>query len=146
MPSAPRGVGCWPGVGQKIQLCHLHGQPSADVWFQPTRIQTLHHLARIPPTVPPSFAPSPLAQAAPALRCSEDPPGSTFSGTWLQKIKERLLLGLNNSSHTPFFYILIAWGQDKSSWGEGIENRNSRLTFACHFLCTGSFVYIISDI
>lgn len=65
---------------------------------------------------------------------------------WLQKIKERFLLGLNNSSHTPFFYILIAWGQDKSSWGEGIENRNSRLTFACHFLCTGSFVCIISDI
>lgn len=33
-----------------------------------------------------------------------------------------------------------------SSSGEGTENKNYLLTFDYHFLCIGSFVYIISDI
>lgn len=78
-------------------------------------------------------------------------PVSKFSHMWLQKIKERLLSGLNTTlppppPHTPFSYILKARGQEKSSSGEGIENKNYLLTFDYHFLCGGSFVYIISDI
>lgn len=39
------------GWSQKIQLCHLHGQPSADAWFQPTLI----HILSLPCPIPSLF-------------------------------------------------------------------------------------------
>ena len=123
LQNVPRDMGCWHRTGARQPSWHLGGQPSVDAWFQPTRTQhfitwTRSHPQPLLPSLPPDL--SACRQLMDWSRQStlghryQDPWVSKFSGMWLQKIKERLLLGLNNPI-ILIFPIFLWLGTKKNS-------------------------------
>lgn len=89
------------GWSQKIQLCYLHGQcyatASSDSYTSSLGQDPTHCSSFLPSLL--ISLPATSLWAGPGSSTlghgCQDPQFSKFSGMWLQKIKERCILGLN---------------------------------------------------